>query len=72
MNNFKTNLSFCYRAFITSFKQLLGNSLKLEVSHPELCLTLTRIYDGTFCEIGLRLNGRRNREKNVCEKNKGF
>ena len=35
MNNFKANLSFCYRTFVTSFKLLLANSLKLEVTHMQ-------------------------------------
>ena len=33
--NVKHNLSFCYRDFVTSFKQLLTNRLKLEATNAE-------------------------------------
>ena len=34
--NFKCNLSFCYRGLISSCKQLLSNSLKLDTTRTEI------------------------------------
>ena len=63
--NFKLNLSFCYRAFSTSFKQLLTNDAYSAFK------TLSNIYDGTFLKKGLRLVTRNKREKKVDKKNQG-
>lgn len=69
--NYKPNPSFCYRAFITSFKQFLINSLKLEVTLTEAYL---RPYQTSVMDLlrkWFTAKCKRKPEINAPEKNKG-